>query len=72
MDGISLETSLYWLSEDIVRFKIDVGVEEKCTKMLTLFPMDFLQMPEHAIIIDNVSIVSMRLVRTYIIREVRM
>ena len=29
----SLETSFYWLSDDIVRFKIEVGVEEKCTKM---------------------------------------
>ena len=26
-------TSFYWLSGDIVRFKIEVGVEEKCTKM---------------------------------------
>jgi len=30
----TLETSLYWLSEDIVRFKNEVGVEEKYTKML--------------------------------------
>ena len=34
---MSLETSLYWLSEDIVRVKIEVGVEEKCTKILTPF-----------------------------------
>ena len=33
MDNISLETSFYWFSEDVVRFKIEVGVEEKCTKM---------------------------------------
>jgi len=25
-----------WLSDDIVRFKIKVGVDEKCTKTLTL------------------------------------
>jgi len=29
---ITLETSFYWLSGDIVRFKIEVGVLEKCTK----------------------------------------
>jgi len=29
-DNISLETSFYyWLSDDIVRFKIEEGVEEK-------------------------------------------
>jgi len=22
-----------WLSDDIVRFKIEMGIEEKCTKM---------------------------------------
>jgi len=33
MDNISLEKSFYWLSEDIVRLKIEVEVEEKCTKM---------------------------------------
>jgi len=63
-DDILLETSLYWLSEDIVRFKIEVGVEEKCTKMLTPFPMDFLHTPEHDVIIDNVIIVGMRLLCT--------
>jgi len=33
MDNISLEMSLYWLSDDILRFKIEVGVEETRTKM---------------------------------------
>ena len=31
-DKILLETSFYWLSYDIVRFKIEVGISEKCTK----------------------------------------
>jgi len=35
-DNISLETSLSWLSDNIVRFKIEMGVEEKCTKMYTM------------------------------------
>jgi len=67
-----VETSLYWLSEDIVRFKIEVGAEKKCTKMLTPFPMDFPHMPEHAVIIDDVIIVGRRLLRTYITREAHM
>jgi len=29
----SLKSMFHWLSDDIVRFKIKVGVEEKCTKM---------------------------------------
>ena len=33
MDNISLESMFHWLSDNIVRFKIEVGVEEKCTKM---------------------------------------
>jgi len=72
MDNISLETLLYWLSEDMVRFKIKVGVEEKCTKMLTPFPMDFPHTPQHAVIIDDVIIVARHLLHTYITREVRM
>ena len=32
-DGISLESMFHWLFDDLVRFKIEVGVEEKCTKM---------------------------------------
>ena len=67
-----METSLYWLSEGVVRFKIEVGVEEKCTKMLTPFPMDFPHTPEHAVIIDDVVIVGMCLLHTYITREARM
>jgi len=56
-DNISLETPFSWLSGDIVRFKIEMGVEKKCTKMLTLFPMDFphtLVTPQHGVIIDDV------------------
>ena len=30
-----LETSFYWLSDDIVRFKIEVGVEEKFNTYIT-------------------------------------
>ena len=67
-----VETSLYWLSEDIARFKVKMGVEEKCTKMLTPSPMDFPHMPQHAVIIDDVIIVGRRLLCTYITREVRM
>jgi len=32
-ENISLEYMFHWLSDDIVRFTIEVGVEEKCTKM---------------------------------------
>ena len=66
-----LESMFHWLSGDIVRFKIEVRVEEKCTKMLTPFPMDFPHMPEHAIIIDDVIIVGRHLLHTFITREVR-
>jgi len=67
-----LETSLSWLSVDIVRFKIEMGVEEKYTKMSTPFPIDFPHTPEHAVIIDDVIIVGRRLQRTYITTEARM
>ena len=36
-DNISLETTLSWLSDDIVGFKIEMGVVKKCTKMSTPF-----------------------------------
>jgi len=36
MDSISLNSVYDWLSDDVVRFKIEVGVDEKCTKTLTL------------------------------------
>jgi len=32
-----LETTLSWLSDDVVRFKIEMGVVKKCTKMSTPF-----------------------------------
>ena len=67
-----METLLSWLSDDVVRFKIEMGVEEKCTKMLTPFPMDFLHMPQHAVIIDDVIIVGRHLLRTSITREASM
>ena len=44
-DNISLETSFSWLFDDIVRFKIDMGVVKKCTKMSTPFSMDFPHTP---------------------------
>jgi len=70
-DNISLETSLYWLSEDIVRFKIELGVEEKCTKMLTPFPMDFPQTPQHAVIIvTSLSLAGIYCARTLLGRRV--
>jgi len=31
-DNISLESMCHWLSADIIRFKIEVGIEEKCSK----------------------------------------
>jgi len=49
-----------------------VGVEEKYTKMLTLFPMDFPHKPQHAVIIDDVIIVGTHLLHTYITREAHM
>jgi len=33
MDNISLETSVHWLSEDVVSFETEVGVYEKFAKM---------------------------------------
>ena len=41
-------------------FKIEMGVEKKCTKMLTLFPVDFPHTPvtpQHAVIIDDVIVI---------------
>jgi len=35
-DSISLNSVYHSLSDDIVRFKIEVGLEEKCTKTLTV------------------------------------
>jgi len=70
-----LETSFSWLSDDIARFKIEMGVEKKCTKMLTQLPMDFPHTPvtpQHAVIIDDVIIIGRRLLRMYITREARM
>ena len=67
-----METSFSWLSEDIVRFKIDMGVVKKCTKMSTPFPMDFSHTPQHAVVIDDVIIIGRRLLRKYITREVLM
>jgi len=36
-----LETLFLWLSDDVVRFKIELGVVKKCTKMSTPFQVDF-------------------------------
>ena len=69
-----METSFSWLSDDIVRFKIEMGVEKKCTKILTPFPLDFLHTPvtpQHAVIIDDVIIIGRRLLpRTLLGRRV--
>jgi len=43
-DNISVETSFSRLSDDTVRFKIEMGVVKKCTKMSTPFPMETLSM----------------------------
>jgi len=68
-----LETSFSWLSDDIVRFEINMGVVKKCTKMLTPFLMDFPHTPvtpQHAVIIDDIIIIGRRLLHKYITREV--
>ena len=69
-----MQTSFSWLSDDIVRFKIEMVVEKKCTKMLTLFPMDFPHtsvMPQHAVIIDDIIIIGRHLLpRTLLGRRV--
>jgi len=36
MDNISLETSFHWLSDDLVRFKIIIGVGENMQKCNTV------------------------------------
>jgi len=62
-DNISLETSFSWLSDDIVRFKIEMGVAKKCTKISTPFQMDFPHMPvtpQHAVVINDVIIIGRR------------
>ena len=33
MDSASLESTFHWLSEDTVKFEVDVGVCEKSAKM---------------------------------------
>jgi len=60
------------VSDELVRFKIEVGVVKKCTKMSTPFPMDFPHTPEHAVVIDDVIIIGRRLLCKYIAREARM
>jgi len=37
MDNVSLETSVHWLSEEIVRFEIEVGVNDKYAKIQQSF-----------------------------------
>ena len=71
-DNVSLETSFSWLSDDIVRFKIKMGVVKKCKKMLTPFPMVFPNTPQHAVVTDDVIIIDRHLLRKYITREVLM
>jgi len=59
-----LETTLSWLSDDVVRFKIEMAVVKKCTKMSTLFQMNFStqKYASHAtaVVIDDVIIIGSR------------
>jgi len=61
---------------DIFRFKIGMGVVKKCTKMSTPFQMNFSaqKYASHttSVVIDDVIIISRRLLCKYIIREVLM
>ena len=59
MDNISLESMFHWISDDTVRFKIELGVEEKCTKMKYLYHAKwiFRSMPRS----DDVIIMAMEL-----------
>ena len=61
-DKISLETSFSWLSDDVVRFKIEMGVVKKCTKMSIPFQMNFSAHASHAtaVVIDDVIIIGRR------------
>ena len=56
-----METTLSGLSDDVVRFKIEMGVVKKCTKMSTPFQMNFSaqKYASHAIavVIDDVIII---------------
>jgi len=62
--NISLETSFSWLSDDVVRFKIEMGVVKKCTIMSTPFQMNFSSQKyaSHAtaVVIDDVIIIGRR------------
>ena len=57
-----METTLSWLSDDVVRFKIEMGVVKKCTKMSTPFRMNFSGHASHAtaVVIDDVIIIGKR------------
>ena len=55
-----METTLSWLSDEIVRFKIEMGVVKKCTTMST--PQMNLSAPKYAshatyVAIDDVIII---------------
>jgi len=52
MDKILLEMSFYWLSDDIVRFKIEVGVKEKCTKCNTCNMQNGLTAAQRAVVMS--------------------
>ena len=66
-----METTLSWLSDDAVRFKIEMGVVKKCTKMSTPFQINFSGHASHAtaVVIDDVIIIGRH---KYIAREVLM
>jgi len=58
-----LESMFHWLSDDTVRFKSEVGVSEKCTKMQNGFSA-YATARRTAMSADDVIIVG-----TYITRE---
>jgi len=48
MDSILLETSFHWFSDDIVRFKIEVGLRDMC-KNVTVVTPNLLAVPMHVL-----------------------
>ena len=58
-----METMLSWLSDDVVRFKIEMGVVKKCTKMSTSqmnFSAQKYASNATAVVIDDVIIIGRR------------
>jgi len=76
MDDTSLESMFHWLSEDIVRFKIKVGLTRNVPKYNTYITQDAFSAHatarRTAMSADDVIIVGRCLLRRYITREARM